>query len=176
MKTFIGNYKAVTVKAETRHALSMLILVSAMSALILSIGCTPRRVAPGAPAKTTSGSGVARTATAQIGRPYRSGGISPQTGFDCSGLVYWAYGQHGTQVPRTTTGQAKAGRTVSRSRLNAGDIVVFREPSGPNQLHTGIYIGNNNFVHSPNSRSAVRTDSLNTPHWRRAFISGRRIL
>ena len=151
------------------------VLLIIVSALILSIGCAPRRVATGTPAKTSSGTGVARTAATQIGRPYRSGGASPQRGFDCSGLVYWAYGQHNVQVPRATTGQAKAGKSISRSGLMPGDIVVFKEPSGPNQLHTGIYTGNNNFVHSPNSRSSVRIDSLNTSHWRKAFVSGRRV-
>jgi cell wall-associated NlpC family hydrolase len=54
-----------------------------------------------------------------------------------------------------------------------GDIVVFRERSA---LHTGIYTGNNNFVHSPNSRGSVRIESLNASHWRRTFINGRRIV
>ena len=150
------------------------ILLVGMS-LVLLAGCSQRRVTPGAPAKTSLGSKVADTATTQIGRPYLSGGSTPQRGFDCSGLVFWAYGQHGVQIPRTTTGQAKAGKSISRSKLMPGDIVVFREPSGPNKLHTGIYIGNNEFVHSPNSRTAVRIDSINASHWRRAFMSGRRI-
>ena len=146
-------------------------------ALFSLAGCAQRNVRTGVQTKTSTalGSRIANTAVSQIGRPYRTGGSSPQSGFDCSGLVYWAYGQHGVQAPRATTGQAKAGASISRSRLMPGDIVVFREPSAPNQLHTGIYIGNNNFVHSPNNRSSVRIDSLNAQHWRRAFISGRRI-
>jgi len=145
-------------------------------ALFFSAGCGHRRVSTGAPGKTTQGSRVADTAVTQIGKPYRAGGSSPQRGFDCSGLVYWAYAQHGIKVPRATPEQSRAGRTVSRSGLMPGDIVVFKESSGPNKLHTGIYTGNNNFVHSPNSRSSVRIDSLNAAHWRRAFISGRRIV
>jgi len=144
--------------------------------MFLLAGCGQRRVTTGAPDKTSQGYRVAETATTQIGRPYRAGGSTPQGGFDCSGLVFWSYGQHGVQIPRTTTGQAKAGASISRSSLMPGDIVVFREPSGPNQLHTGIYIGNNNFVHSPNSRGSVRIESLNAAHWRRTFLSGRRIV
>jgi len=143
--------------------------------LVLLAGCSQRRITPGVPAKTSLGAKVADTAIAQIGRPYRSGGSTPQRGFDCSGLVFWSYGQHGVQIPRTTTGQAKAGVSISRSRLMPGDIVVFREPSGPNKLHTGIYIGDDDFVHSPNSRTTVRIDNINASHWRRAFMSGRRI-
>jgi len=145
-------------------------------ALVLSAGCAQRKITAGSPAKMSQGSRVANTAAAQIGRPYRAGGSSPQRGFDCSGLVYWAYAQHDIQVPRATTGQAKAGTSIPRSGLMPGDIVVFKEPSGPNQLHTGIYTGNNSFVHSPNSKSTVRIDSLNTSHWRKAFVSGRRIV
>jgi cell wall-associated NlpC family hydrolase len=145
-------------------------------ALVISAGCARRNIPAGSPGKISTGSMVAQTATTQIGKPYRSGGSSPQTGFDCSGLVYWAYGQHGIQIPRATTGQVKTGKSISRPKLAPGDIVVFRERSGPNQLHTGIYVGNNNFIHSPNSRSSVRIDSLNASHWRRVFVSGRRIV
>jgi len=147
-------------------------------ALVLFAGCAPRRVTTGSPGNTSRsiGAGIVQTATTQIGRPYRSGGNSPQRGFDCSGLIFWAYGQHGIQVPRTTTEQARAGKSIPRSGLMPGDIVVFRERSGSNQLHTGIYIGKNNFIHSPNSRSSVRIDSLNASHWRRTFVSGRRIV
>lgn len=146
--------------------------------LVLMSGCAQRKITAGSPstAKISTGSMVANTAAAQIGKPYRSGGASPQRGFDCSGLVFWAYAQHDIKVPRATTEQAKAGTSIPRSKLLPGDIVVFRESSGPNKLHTGIYAGGNNFIHSPNSRSAVRIDSLETPHWRKAFVSGRRIL
>ena len=145
-------------------------------ALILSAGCSQRRVTTGVIGRVSPGAGVAHTATTQIGKPYRSGGSTPQIGFDCSGLVFWAYSQHGVKIPRPTTGQAKTGASVSRSGLMPGDIVVFKESSGPNGLHTGIYIGNNNFIHSPNRRGSVRTDSLNESHWRKAFLSGRRII
>jgi len=144
--------------------------------LFLQAGCGQRRITTGSPDRTSLGTSVAQTATAQIGRPYRAGGSTPQRGFDCSGLVFWTYGQHGVLVPRTTTEQAKAGTSISRSNLMPGDIVVFREPSGPNQLHTGIYTGNDSFVHSPNSRGSVRAESLNAPHWRSFFLSGRRIV
>ena len=162
-------------KEYTNSAFGFSVVLIFSLALILSAGCSQRRVATGVPDNTYSGYGVAYTATTQIGRPYRSGGSTPQRGFDCSGLVFWVYSQNGVQIPRTTTGQAKAGTSVSRSGLISGDIVVFRESSGPNGLHAGIYIGNDDFVHSPNSRGSVRTDSLNASHWRNSFLSGRRI-
>ena len=143
--------------------------------LVLLAGCSQKRIPVGSPTEASLGSKVAQTATMQIGKPYRMGGSTPQRGFDCSGLVFWAYGQHGIHVPRATTEQAKAGTSVSRLKLIPGDIVVFKERSGPNHLHTGIYTGNNSFVHSPNSRSSVRMDSL-TSHWQKVFINGRRIV
>ena len=143
--------------------------------LFFLAGCSAKKIKIGTPTGASLGSNVAHTASTQIGKRYRSGGISPQSGFDCSGLVFWAYQQHGIQVPRVTTGQVKAGTAISRSRLLPGDILVFREPSAPNKLHTGIYTGNDNFVHSPASGSSVRIDNLNATHWRNAFISGRRI-
>lgn len=160
------------VALRTKFGLAVLLVL----VLFFSIACSQRRIAPGTPDKTSLGFSVAHTVTTQIGKPYRAGGSSPQKGFDCSGLVFWAYGRHGVQIPRTTTGQAKAGASISRSNLIPGDIVVFREPSGPNQLHTGVYIGDDNFVHSPNRRGSVRTDSLNALHWSRAFAGGRRIV
>ena len=162
------QYKKITRPLPFRFT-----LVFALT-LVLLAGCSQRKISTGSPTGSSLGARVARTATTQIGKKYRVGGSSPQRGFDCSGLVFWAYGQHGYKIPRTTAGQARAGTSVPQSRLMPGDIVVFRESSRRNQLHTGVYIGNNNFVHSPNSRSSVRIDSL-TAHWRKVFIDGRRI-
>lgn len=114
------------------------------------------------------------SARAQLGRPYRLGGDSPQRGFDCSGLIFWAYGQHGIEVPRQTTAQAKTGTGVSRRQLRPGDIVVFRTPGAPNGLHTGLYMGNNKFIHSPNSKSTVRIESM-TPYWQDRYLTARRV-
>ena len=67
-------------------------------------------------------------------------------------------------------------RPVPRNRLQPGDIIVFRAPSGPNGLHTGLYAGQGKFIHSPNSRSKVRVDSLTTPYWTKTFLTARRIV
>lgn len=145
-------------------------------------GCGPKRItgfeAGQQVARSSSvlGLKVARTAATQIGRPYRSGGESPKKGFDCSGLIYWSFRQNGVKVPRVTTEQMRAGQPVPRNRLQPGDIVVFRASSGPNGLHTGIYAGQGKFIHSPNSRSKVRMDSLSTPYWKKTFMTARRIV
>ncbi len=145
-------------------------------------GCAPTRItgltATRQPTRDASalGAKVVRTASTQLGRPYRSGGESPSKGFDCSGLIYWSFLQNGVKVPRVTTDQARAGRPVPRNRLQPGDIIVFRAPSGPNGLHTGLYAGQGKFIHSPNSRSKVRVDSLTTPYWTKTFLTARRIV
>lgn len=119
---------------------------------------------------------IARTAWTQMGKRYRAGGASPQRGFDCSGLVWWSYGQHGIKVPRITTDQARAGRKVSRKAARAGDIVVFRTGrSSRRGLHTGIYAGNNKFIHSPSSGKNVCLESLAHDYWRKRLIAFRRI-
>ncbi|MDR2573352.1 MAG: C40 family peptidase [Desulfovibrio sp.] len=119
---------------------------------------------------------VVNAAYSQIGKKYRAGGKSPQTGFDCSGLVWWAYQKSGLTVPRRTVEQAKAGSAVSRGRERPGDIVVFRASHAVNGLHTGLYAGGDTFIHSPSSGSKIRTENINTPYWNNNLITVRRIV
>ena len=115
---------------------------------------------------------VVSSARSQIGVPYRWGGQAPG-GFDCSGLVMWAYKQQGITVPRTTSEQTRAGRRVERKAMQPGDIVVFRTQSG---LHTGIYTGRGTFIHSPKPGERVREDPLANSYWNRAYREARRLL
>lgn len=119
---------------------------------------------------------VVRTAYSQMGKQYRSGGASPQKGFDCSGLIWWAYRQHGVAVPRITSDQAKTGQAVPKTRPLPGDIVVFRTSNSPRGLHTGLYAGGGSFIHSPRKGERVRMESLNTPCWKNTLIAVRRVL
>lgn len=119
---------------------------------------------------------VVRTAATQIGQRYRLGGESPRTGFDCSGLIYWAYKQHGINIPRVTTSQARVGQKIGRQNLKVGDILVFRTGNSPNGLHTGLYAGGNKFIHAPNSKSRVKLETFDGSWWGGRFIYGRRIV
>ncbi len=114
-----------------------------------------------------------KAAYSQVGKPYRSGGASPRQGFDCSGLIYWAYRTNGVAVPRRTADQVRAGDSVSRDETLPGDIVVFR--TGRRSLHTGICTGGNQFIHSPSKGKKVTTESLNTPYWSKRIVSIRRV-
>ncbi len=119
---------------------------------------------------------VVQTVKSQLGVRYVLGGSSPQKGFDCSGLLWWAYKQHGIAIPRTTKDQAYAGEFAPLDDLRHGDILVFAQSSAPNSLHTGIYIGENKFIHSPNSRSRVREDSLSNTYWASNLAIARRFV
>ncbi len=162
-----------------RHAffrVPLIVLVCILLAMLS--GCGKRNVSPSAQSPSVhavpTGAAIVQTALKQVGRPYVSGGDSPSRGFDCSGLVFWTYGAHGIKIPRISRDQAQAGTKVGRGDLRPGDIVVFRIPRSG--YHTGIYIGQNNFVHSPKPRTKVRVESLNLDYWNRYYVSGRRIV
>ena len=113
-------------------------------------GPVPQVAAPGPAAQQ-----AVNAALAQRGTPYEWGGESPG-GFDCSGLLQWAYQQAGISLPRTAASQAQAGTPVPRSQLKPGDLVYFYSPVS----HIGMYIGNGKMVHAPNSGSVVRIDDV----------------
>lgn len=118
------------------------------------------------PVSTTSASGAARrvvpSAEQYIGTPYRYGGTSPRTGFDCSGFVQYVYGMQGVSLPRTSRQMAGAGIAVDPSRrsLAVGDLMLFSQ--GGRISHVAIYAGNGRFIHSSSSGNGVRYDDLST--------------
>jgi cell wall-associated NlpC family hydrolase len=114
----------------------------------------------------------ARIAAAQVGAPYRYGGASPR-GFDCSGLVYYAYRKAGIRVPRTTHAQLRHADRVSRGELRPGDLVFFKLDRQP-VSHVGIYTGNGRFIHAPSRGKRVSFTTLNDPYWRTHFVAAGR--
>ena len=101
---------------------------------------------------------VVDTAKAALGTAYVLGGTS-LAGFDCSGLVQWAYKHVGVTLPRTAREQAGVGEAITnKDDLRVGDIVAFRHPR--RGYHTGIYTGDGQFIHSPRRRSSVKIASL----------------
>jgi cell wall-associated NlpC family hydrolase len=113
-------------------------------------------------------------ASQQLGTPYRWGGSSPATGFDCSGLVQYAYAQAGVQLPRVAADQFDVGTPVSRDQLQPGDIVFFQDPSG-DVHHEGIYVGGGRFLHAPHTGDVVKISSLSEPYYAGQFAGGRRV-
>lgn len=112
-------------------------------------------------------------AAAVVGTPYRYGGDSP-AGFDCSGLVYYAYLQAGKRPPRTTTEQYRLTRRVPVSGLRPGDLVFFTI-DGPKVSHVGIYAGDGRFIHAASSGKSVAYASLANPYWRERLTGAGRL-
>ncbi len=111
-----------------------------------------------------------------VGTPYRYGGNTPESGFDCSGLVGYVFRDAaGIALPRTSSaiGDIRA-RDVPLKRLQSGDLVLFA--ASHRISHVGIYVGNGQFVHAPNSGGTVRLDRLDAPGWKDSFRAGKRVI
>ncbi len=124
--------------------------------------------------------GVVRTALDAIGAPYRWGG-SAENGFDCSGLIQYAYAQYGVSLPRTSREQATSGAPVSRelTALVPGDILVFSASPGGGVSHVGLYAGEGLFIHSASDGvrlSALRLDDPDGRYWVPRWVGARRLL
>jgi cell wall-associated NlpC family hydrolase len=111
----------------------------------------------------------------QLGTPYRWGGESKATGFDCSGLMQWAYARAGIVLPRVADQQMTAGggTAVDRRHLEPGDLVFFKDPSGYVH-HVGMSLGGDRFVHAPSSGDVVKISSLDERYYAGQFAGGRR--
>ena len=110
-----------------------------------------------------------------VGVNYRRGGESPETGFDCSGLVRHVFRESlGLMLPRTSRDISRVGETIQRDELQPGDLVFF------NTLrrgfsHVGIYLGERRFVHAPASGGEVRVEDMRQNYWVKRFNGARRI-
>jgi peptidoglycan DL-endopeptidase CwlO len=120
--------------------------------------------------KPSLGDRVAKIALKAVGVPYRWGGSSPSGGFDCSGLVYWAYGRLGVEVPHSSYALYDQGRRVARSRMKPGDVLFF---SGLG--HVGLYLGGGRMVHAPQSGRTVEVVGLASTNYGSRLVGARRV-
>ena len=114
-----------------------------------------------------------------VGTPYRYGGTSIKTGFDCSGFVSFLFRKEaGIELPRSTREMINLDAPkIKRSELQPGDVVFFNNRGRGRVSHAGIYIGDDQFIHSSSSRSGgVRVDSLDSKYWRASFMQAKRVL
>jgi murein DD-endopeptidase len=121
--------------------------------------------------KPTLGKRAATIALRAVGVPYRWGGSSPASGFDCSGLVYWAYGKLGVELPHSSYALYDLGRRVGHSRLRAGDLLFFYGLG-----HVGMYIGHGRMVHAPSSGRLVEIVKLRGSNYGSRLVGARRIV
>jgi len=122
---------------------------------------------------------VVQTATDAMGTPYKWGGTG-EGGFDCSGLIQYAYGAHGISLPRRSTDQARVGQAVPREvgSLLPGDILTFSAREGP-ITHVGLYVGGGQFIHSASNgvqRSRLAADDPYGRWWWERWVGARRVL
>jgi peptidoglycan DL-endopeptidase CwlO len=147
-------------RVEQQQALDTVVGVTAVAPEAQTVVAPP----------SSHGGGAVGAAMSQLGTPYVWGGGSPG-GFDCSGLVTWAFAQVGVSVPHSTYSQYTLGVPVSKDQLQSGDLVFF-DGLG----HVGIYIGGGQFVHAPHTGDVVKVSSLGDSWYASTYVGARRIL
>ena len=137
---------------DSSRNLAVRVLFIAMSGLLAACGTVPTApVQGGAPASDVAFAVVA-DALSLAGTPYRDGGVSPETGFDCSGLIYYVYGRQGVRLPRVAAAMASALQAVPEGDRRAGDLLFFNT-RGSDFSHVALYVGDERFVHAPSERT-----------------------
>ena len=113
-----------------------------------------------------------------VGTPYRWGGNTPDSGFDCSGLIKYVYRDAaGISLPRSTREMiVMRAPTVDAKSLQSGDLVFFATSGGSQVSHAGIYVGEGRFVHAPSSGGTVRLDYLSNSYWAKAYLQAKRVI
>jgi cell wall-associated NlpC family hydrolase len=119
----------------------------------------------------TVGERVAKIAVKAVGVPYRWGGASPVSGFDCSGLVHWAYARLGIELPHSSYALYDLGRQVAPRRMEAGDLLFFYGLG-----HVGVYLGGGRMVHAPRSGRTVEVVRLAGSDYGAQLVGVRRIV
>ena len=128
----------------------------------------------GQPIEMSIGGAIAELAMGMVGARYRYGGTDPVDGFDCSGLVYYTYGQAGYEVPRTSQEQFRAARKIALDEAGAGDLMFFQDQA--KLSHVGIYLGDGLFVHAPATGQRVAVASLDSAYYQQHLVAVGRLL
>jgi hypothetical protein len=139
---------------------------------------TLRTMPPGLPRFVDHSVGreeISIEAMSLIGIPYRWGGNTPTSGFDCSGLVKYVVARAaGVELPRTTADISRRGESIEPDEIAPGDLIFFNT-TGRAHSHVGIYVGKLRFVNAPSTGGTVRLDYLTNPYWAKHFDGIRRV-
>jgi cell wall-associated NlpC family hydrolase len=122
------------------------------------------------PAPPSTRGGVVGIAMRYLGVPYKWGGASPSTGFDCSGFIMFVYAQVGVSLPHNAAAQYGYGTPVARSDLQPGDLVFFNGLG-----HNGLYVGGGQFIHAPHTGDVVKISSLSSSWYASTWVGARRL-
>ncbi len=155
---------------ENKHPGPLRRILPILALLLLSACASTPKNTPSA----DSASRVVHYALSLQGAPYVYGKASPEEGFDCSGFVWHVYRRNGFPIPRTTQQMALALPKVEKDERLPGDLLFFH--TGDKLFsHVAIYLGHEDFIHAPSSKTGqVMVSGLNQPYWRRRFIGVRR--
>jgi len=165
----------MVLKFQSEHGIQPTGIVGKItSARIIQLTTTaPATTLPSttAPSPATA---VVNTAKQYLGIPYVWGGETPGTGFDCSGFTSYVLAQNGITIPRTAALQFGSGTPVTRSNLRVGDLLFFTTYKA-GASHTGIYLGDGNFIHASSAAGKVTISNLdNSTYYSSRFLGGRR--
>ena len=124
---------------------------------------------------SANGQEIVDFAEQYLGYSYVYGGTSPETGFDCSGFTYFVMNSVGIDVARDIYSQEDAGEEVAFEDMQPGDLIIFTDSGMTGPGHTGIYIGDDEFIHAANPSKGVRTDSVYSSYYNPRIITIRRL-
>ena len=155
-----------------------------LAAALVLAGCASappgsgRAPAPISRLSPEQSSDIAIHALGLVGTPYRWGGNTPDSGFDCSGLIGFVFRDAaGISLPRTTRELiVMRAQDVSEQNLQTGDLLFFATGGGSQVSHAGIYVGEGRFVHAPQTGGTVKLDTLSKAYWQNAYLSAKRVL
>ena len=170
--------------ADMNHRISSRLAILAIPTLLAFAGCSTAPLMRGGPASIDAAIIPSRLSPEQavditmyavglVGTPYRYGGNTPDSGFDCSGLIGYVYqSRAGLAPPRTVARMQAWGLPVSAENVRSGDLVLFAQQD--EVTHAGIYVGSGRFVHAPSTGGEVRLDQLNSKYWANQQVAFRR--
>ncbi|HGM5580161.1 TPA: C40 family peptidase [Pseudomonas putida] len=169
--------------------MTMLTRFAFLSLVALLAACSSRAPAPAPvvkpqvtfidqPSSSPVADDVLIRAIGLVGTPYRWGGNTPDSGFDCSGLIGYVYRDAANiSLPRSTREMiVMRAPTVDINALQSGDLVFFATGGGSQVSHAGIYVGEGRFVHAPSTGGTVRLDYLSNSYWSKAYLQAKRVL
>jgi cell wall-associated NlpC family hydrolase len=162
-------------------AASARLLLLGLLALLTACASTPPDELPpaqSAPGPSAAAEDVLFRAIGLVGTPYRYGGNTPESGFDCSGLIGYVYRDAaGILLPRSTAELlALRAPSVAANALMPGDLLFFSTNGSGKVSHAGIYVGERRFVHAPRAGGTVRLEALDLGYWQKSYLAAKRVL